>query len=121
MSKIAIVTDSNSGISQTQAKEMGIYVVPMPFLINGKEYLDGIDLFPDEFYKFLEEDADVSTSQPSPDSVMKLWDELLKEYDEIVHIPMSVSYTHLGSLPDMACSIRSRGRSRRSVHFSLSR
>ena len=89
MSKIAIVTDSNSGISQTQAKEMGIYVVPMPFLINGKEYLDGIDLFPDEFYKFLEEDADVSTSQPSPDSVMKLWDELLKEYDEIVHIPMS--------------------------------
>lgn len=89
MSKIAIVTDSNSGISQTQAKEMGIYVVPMPFLINGKEYLDGIDLFPDEFYKFLEEDADVSTSQPSPDSVMKLWDELLKEYDAIVHIPMS--------------------------------
>ena len=89
MSKIAIVTDSNSGISQTQAKEMGIYVVPMPFLINGKEYLDGIDLFPDEFYKFLEEDADVSTSQPSPDSVMKLWDELLKEYDEIVYIPMS--------------------------------
>ena len=75
MSKIAIVTDSNSGISLTQAKEMGIYVVPMPFLINGKEYLDGIDLFPDEFYKFLEEDADVSTSQPSPDSVMKLWDE----------------------------------------------
>ena len=63
----------------------------MPFLINGKEYLDGIDLFPDEFYKFLEEDADVSTSQPSPDSVMKLWDELLKEYDEIV----PVSYTHL--------------------------
>ena len=62
MSKIAIVTDSNSGISQTQAKEMGIYVVPMPFLINGKEYLDGIDLFPDEFYKFLEEDADVSTA-----------------------------------------------------------
>ena len=72
-----------------QAKEMGVYVLPMPFLINGKEYLDGIDLFPNEFYKFLEEDADVSTSQPSPDSVMKLWDELLKEYDEIVHIPMS--------------------------------
>ena len=89
MSKIAIVTDSNSGISQAQAKEMGVYVLPMPFLINGKEYLDGIDLFPDEFYRFLEEDADVSTSQPSPDSVMKLWDELLKEYDEIVHIPMS--------------------------------
>ena len=53
MSKIAIVTDSNSGISQTQAKEMGIYVVPMPFLINGKEYLDGIDLFPMSFINFL--------------------------------------------------------------------
>ena len=84
MSKIAIVTDSNSGISQAQAKEMGIYVVPMPFLINGKEYLDGVNLFPAEFYQFLEENADVSTSQPSPDAVMKLWDELLKEYDEIV-------------------------------------
>ncbi len=89
MSKIAIVTDSNSGISQENAKEMGIHVLPMPFLINGKEYLDGIDLFPKEFYEYLEKDADVSTSQPSPESVMGLWDRLLKEYDEIVHIPMS--------------------------------
>ena len=89
MSKIAIVTDSNSGISQEKAKEMGIHVLPMPFLINGKEYLDGIDLFPKEFYEYLEKDADVSTSQPSPESVMGLWDSLLKEYDEIVHIPMS--------------------------------
>lgn len=89
MSKIAIVTDSNSGISQKEAKEMGIFVLPMPFLINGKEYLDGVDLFPAQFYAYLKEDADVSTSQPSPDSIMKLWDEVLKEYDEIVHIPMS--------------------------------
>ncbi len=89
MSKIAIVTDSNSGISQDKAKEMGIHVLPMPFLIDGKEYLDGVDLFPKEFYEYLEKDADVSTSQPSPESVTKLWDELLKEYDEIVHIPMS--------------------------------
>ena len=89
MSKVAIVTDSNSGISQEKAKEMGIYVLPMPFLINGKEYLDGVDLFPKEFYEYLEKDADVSTSQPSPDSVMELWDRLLEEYDEIVHIPMS--------------------------------
>ena len=106
MSKIAIVTDSNSGISQTQAKEMGIYVVPMPFLINGKEYLDGIDLFPDEFYKFLEEDADVSTSQPSPDSVMKLWDELLKEYDAIVHIPKSTGCQQSENLCDTALFCR---------------
>ena len=89
MSKIAIVTDSNSGISQEKAKEMGIYVLPMPFLINGKEYLDGVNLFPREFYEYLEKDADVSTSQPSPESVMGLWDQLLKEYDQIVHIPMS--------------------------------
>ena len=89
MSKIAIVTDSNSGISQEKAKEMGIYVLPMPFVIDGKEYLDGVDLFPKDFYEYLEKDADVSTSQPSPESVIKLWDELLKEYDEIVHIPMS--------------------------------
>ncbi len=89
MNKIAIVTDSNSGISQEKAKEMGIYVLPMPFLIDGKEYLDGVDLFPKEFYEYLEKDADVSTSQPSPESVMGLWDKLLKEYDEIVHIPMS--------------------------------
>lgn len=89
MSKIAIVADSNSGISQKMAKEMGIYILPMPFLIDGKEYLDGVNLFTKEFYEYLEKDADVSTSQPSLESIMKLWDELLKEYDEIVHIPMS--------------------------------
>ena len=89
MSKIAIVTDSNSGISQERAKEMGIFVLPMPFLINGKEHLDGIDLFPPEFYEYLKQDADVSTSQPSPESVTALWDKVLGEYDEIVHIPMS--------------------------------
>ena len=89
MSKIAIVTDSNSGISQEKAKEMGIYVLPMPFLIDGKEYLDGVTLFHEDFYEYLRQDADVSTSQPSPEAVMKLWDELLKEYDEIIHMPMS--------------------------------
>lgn len=89
MRKIAIVTDSNSGISQEKAKEMGIHVLPMPFLINGTEYLDGVNLFPKEFYDYLEKDADVSTSQPSPEMVMGLWDKILEEYDEIVHIPMS--------------------------------
>lgn len=89
MRKIAIVTDSNSGISQEKAKEMGVHVLPMPFLINGTEYLDGVNLFPKEFYDYLEKDADVSTSQPSPEMVMGLWDRLLEEYDEIVHIPMS--------------------------------
>lgn len=87
--KTAIVTDSNSGISPELAKEMGIYILPMPFLIDGKEYLDSVTLFHKDFYEFLEQGADVSTSQPSPESIMKLWDDLLKEYDEIVHIPMS--------------------------------
>lgn len=87
--KIAIVTDSNSGITQAQAKEMGVHVLPMPFMINNETYYEDITLTQDEFYKRLAEGADVVTSQPSPDSVMKLWDKLLEEYDEIVHIPMS--------------------------------
>lgn len=89
MSKIAIVTDSNSGITQNQAKELGIYVLPMPFTIDGKEYFEDITLSQSEFYQKLEENADIFTSQPSPESIMNLWDELLKEYDEIIHIPMS--------------------------------
>lgn len=89
MSKIAIVTDSNSGITQSMAKEMGVYVLPMPFFINGELFLEDITLSQEEFYKCLENDADISTSQPSPSDVTDLWDKLLKEYDEIVHIPMS--------------------------------
>lgn len=89
MPKIAIVTDSNSGITQKQSKELGISVVPMPFMIQGKTYYEDISLSIDEFYKKLGENADITTSQPSPESILSLWDELLKEHDEIVHIPMS--------------------------------
>ena len=89
MGKIAIVTDSNSGITQAQAKEMGIHVLPMPFFIDGEMYFEDITLTQEEFYKKLGEDADISTSQPSPGDVMDLWDGLLEEYDEIIHIPMS--------------------------------
>ena len=88
MGKIAIVTDSNSGITQAQAKEMGIRVLPMPFYINGELYFEDITLTQEEFYKKLAEDADISTSQPSPASIMELWDELLEEYEEIIHIPI---------------------------------
>ncbi len=87
--KIAIVTDSNSGITQTQAKEMGIFVLPMPFMIDGKEYFEDINLTQREFYERLKEGSDISTSQPSPEAVMDLWNQVLKEYDQIVHIPMS--------------------------------
>lgn len=89
MGNVAIFTDSNSGISQAEAKELGIYVIPMPFLVDGKLYFEDVDMNKEQFYHFLENDADLSTSQPSPGDVMDLWDKLLKEYDEIVHIPMS--------------------------------
>ena len=89
MSKVAVVTDSNSGISQELADKMGISVLPMPFTIDGKEYFEGISLTQEEFYEYLKKDADIATSQPSPESVLNLWKELLKEYDEVLHIPMS--------------------------------
>lgn len=89
MKKIAIVTDDNSGITPEEAKELGIYIIKMPVLIDGTEYYEYDNLTSEQFYKFLEEDKDVKTSQPSPGNVMNLWEDLLKEYDEIVHIPMS--------------------------------
>lgn len=88
--KVAIVTDSNSGITQKEAKEMkDLYVIPMPFLVNDEEYFEDISLSQEEFYKMLGEDTDISTSQPSIAGVTDLWEELLKKYDEVVHIPMS--------------------------------
>lgn len=89
MAKIAIVTDSNSGITQAQAPELGVHVLPMPFMMGDKTYFEDIDLSQEQFYEMLKNGEEISTSQPSPESVMNLWDELLKEYDEIVHIPMS--------------------------------
>ena len=89
MSKIRVVTDSNSGITQAEAKKLGLSVIPMPFLIDGEEYYEDINLTQQAFYEHLRGNATVSTSQPSVTAVTELWDELLKEYDEIVHIPMS--------------------------------
>lgn len=87
--KVAVVTDSNSGITQAEAKELGIAVLPMPFMINEETFFEDITLTQDEFYQKLESGADVVTSQPSPEAVMDLWKEVLKENDEIVYIPMS--------------------------------
>lgn len=89
MSKVAVLTDSNSGITQAQAKEIGVSVIPMPFFINGEQFFEDINLSQEEFYKRLEEDADISTSQPSVGELQEHFDSLLKEYDEIVFIPMS--------------------------------
>ena len=89
MSKVAIVTDSNSGITQKRGEELGIYVLPMPFFIDGEFYLEDITLSQEQFYEKLGADSEISTSQPSPGDVMDLWDKLLEDYDEIVCIPMS--------------------------------
>lgn len=89
MAKVAIVTDSNSGITQKAAKELGVTVLPMPFMINEETFFEDIDLNQEQFYERLESGANIGTSQPSPESVMSLWEELLESYDEIVHIPMS--------------------------------
>ena len=89
MSKVAILTDSNSGITQAAGKELGISVLPMPFFIDGEQYYEDINLTQEQFYKRLSEDADISTSQPSVGELQDRFDELLKEYDEVVFIPMS--------------------------------
>ena len=89
MSKVAIVTDSNSGITQKRGEELGIYVLPLPFFIDGELYLEDITLSQEQFYEKLGADSEISTSQPSPGDVMDLWDKLLEDYDEIVCIPMS--------------------------------
>ncbi len=100
--RTAIVTDSNSGIFSKQAKELGIYVVPMPILIEDKEFYEGVDVQFDEFISFQTEGKSISTSQPSPASVMDIWDEALKEYDELVYLPMSSA---LSGACDTACML----------------
>ena len=90
MSKIAVVTDSNSGITQKEAEELkDVYVIPMPFTIDGEEYFEDINSSQEQFYQKLTNDADISTSQPSIANITELWDKLLKKYDYILHIPMS--------------------------------
>ena len=89
MKKTVIVTDSNSGMTQEMGRSLGVEVLPMPFTIGSETYFEGINLSQAEFYHKLEKDAAISTSQPSPEAVMSLWDQVLKEADEVVHIPMS--------------------------------
>ncbi len=111
MSKIAIITDSNSGITQEQAKELGIYVVPMPFMINGEDFFEDINLTQDQFYEKLAQDATVSTSQPSPDSLISLWNDVLKDHDQIIYIPMSSGLSsscqsaHMLAQEDYECKV----------------
>ena len=89
MSKVAIMTDSNSGITQKEAKKLGVHVLPMPFLMGDETYYEDINLTQKGFYEKMESGCNISTSQPSPEAVLDMFKELLKEYDEVVHFPMS--------------------------------
>ena len=89
MSKVAIMTDSNSGITQKEAKQLGVHVLPMPFLMGDETYYEDINLTQKGFYEKMESGCNISTSQPSPEAVLNMFKELLKEYDEVVHLPMS--------------------------------
>lgn len=89
MSKVLVMTDSNSGITQEEGKSLGVKVLPMPFLMGGETYFEEIDFTQEEFYQKLGGEEELSTSQPSPESVTKAWDELLTQGDQVVYIPMS--------------------------------
>ena len=89
MSKVAILTDSNSGITQAQAKDYGVFVIPMPFYIDGELYYEDIDLTQEQFYEKLTQGGEITTSMPITGNLMDTWEKLLKDYDEIVYIPMS--------------------------------
>lgn len=89
MNRVAIISDSNSGITQAQAKELGVTILPMPFFAGDKTYYEDIDLNQEQFYQLLTDKIDISTSMPLVGNVTDTWDRLLEEYDEIVHIPMS--------------------------------
>lgn len=87
--KTAIMTDTNSGINKKEADELGIFLLPMPVIVKNKTYLEGIDISLGEMYEIMEDGIETSTSQPSPGSLMEMWDDILEEYDEVVHIPMT--------------------------------
>lgn len=89
MGRIAIATDSNSGITQSEARDLGVYVIPMPFYSNGKTFFEEIDLSQEEFYDLLQNGTDISTSMPTVGDVLSFWEGLLKEYDEVLYVPMS--------------------------------
>lgn len=104
MSKIAILTDSNSGITQDAGKELGVFVIPMPFYINDETFLEDITLTQDQFYEKLVDGADIKTSTPAPADVTDTWDKILEDHDAIIYIPMS---SGLSSTMQMATMLAS--------------
>lgn len=110
---VGIITDSNSGITQSQASDLGLTVIPMPFYINDEVFYEDITMTQDEFYKHLEEKVDVKTSQPTPDTMMETWRKALKTNDEVVFIPMS---SGLSSSCEMALALSYEGEFNGRVH-----
>ena len=110
MKKTAITTDSNSGITQAEAQRLGLHVLPMPFYINEQLYLEDITLSQPEFYRYLEQNAEISTSQPSIAAVTEFWDKALEDCDEIVHIPMSSGLSNSCETAMMLASADYQGR-----------
>ena len=89
MSGIAVMTDSNCGIMPEEGRKLGIHVIPMPVIIDGRTYFEGVDITAEDFYKKQAAGAEITTSQPSPGDVTAMWDRLLKDYDQVIFIPMS--------------------------------
>lgn len=89
MKSAAIVTDTNSGMIPQEAEALGIHVIPMPFFVDGVQHLEGHSCLPEEFFQKLKSGAEVSTSQPSPGEITRLWDSLLEEHEAVLHFPMS--------------------------------
>ena len=89
MSGIAIMTDSNCGIMPEEGRKLGIHVIPMPVIIDGLTYFEGVDITAEDFYKKQAAGAEITTSQPSPGDVTAMWDRLLKDYDQVIFIPKS--------------------------------
>ena len=87
--RICIVTDDNAGFSEKEAKELGLRIVKMPIIIDGVSYFQNENITTDKFYKCMEDNKDITTSQPSPGLIIEMWDSILKEYDSILHIPMT--------------------------------
>lgn len=104
MKSIGIMTDSHSGISRSDAEKLGIWVLPMPFYMNDECYYEEITLSRDTFFQKMEEGIVVSTSQPSPESVMNMWDEMLLEYEKVLYLPMS---SGLSGSCSTACALAS--------------
>lgn len=89
MSKIAVITDTNSSMPQEEAQKLGVFLIPMPIVVSETEYFEGVSITYEHFFDKLAAGEEVSTSQPSPEYVTSLWEEILKTYDSIIHIPMS--------------------------------